>query len=380
MKLRYLFLLAWVAGLTTVITGVSVAGPYAPAAGQVGSTAIAASDPLFVAWASGFENIILGPGTSADPNPYTGETYTPDLTLGPSDATGGVHPVYPLGQGGEITLTFNAPIMDGEGFDFAVFENSFSDGFLELAFVEVSSNGIDFFRFPGISLTPTAINGFFGIVDPTDVTNLAGKYRAAYGTPFDLSELSGVSASLNIHAITHVRIIDILGDGNTLDSLSNPIYDPYPTSGTAGFDLDAVGVIHQMITFEQKMMTQVTDPGKRSATDDADGDGRSNLLEYMLGSHAGVKDHGPEAGLDLTEPAAPAFKFQLDTAASGATVEVRWSSNLSGSDWTPIARKPSGSAWQSLVSNVSATQSAAGEVEVSDQRSHSSGFYQLHVY
>jgi len=33
-----------------------------------------------------------------------------------------------------------------------------------------------------------------------------------------------------------------VGDGSNLDSLGEVIYDPYPTSGSAGFDLDAVGV------------------------------------------------------------------------------------------------------------------------------------------
>ena len=41
-----------------------------------------------------------------------------------------------------------------------------------------------------------------------------------------------------------MRIVDIVGNGTALDSAGRPIYDPYPTTGSAGFDLDAVGVIH----------------------------------------------------------------------------------------------------------------------------------------
>ena len=41
---------------------------------------------------------------------------------------------------------------------------------------------------------------------------------------------------------TDVRIVDVVGDGFSLDSSGGVIYDPYPTSGSAGFDLDAVGV------------------------------------------------------------------------------------------------------------------------------------------
>ena len=58
-----------------------------------------------------------------------------------------------LGDGGTALLTFDRPIVNGAGPDFAVFENSFNDSFLELAFVEVSSDGIHFVRFPAISNT-----------------------------------------------------------------------------------------------------------------------------------------------------------------------------------------------------------------------------------
>jgi hypothetical protein len=43
----------------------------------------------------------------------------------------------------------------------------------------------------------------------------------------------------------YVRIVDIKGNGSAKDSSNRPIYDPYPTSGSAGFDLEAVGVINQ---------------------------------------------------------------------------------------------------------------------------------------
>ena len=43
-----------------------------------------------------------------------------------------------------------------------------------------------------------------------DINNLAGKYRALYGTPFDLEELSDYQA-INIDSITHIRVIDVVG-------------------------------------------------------------------------------------------------------------------------------------------------------------------------
>jgi len=168
---------------------------------------------------------------------------TPDKALGV--ATGNVNDIVSLGEKGTITLTFAAPIQNRAGWDFAVFENGFSDTFLELAFVEVSSNGTDFVRFENRSLTETAVSEFGGL-DPTDVSGLAGKYRIGYGTPFDLSDLAlseaVIDGRLNLSAVTHVRVVDIAGDGTLDDSGANPIYDPYPTQNSAGFDLEAVGI------------------------------------------------------------------------------------------------------------------------------------------
>ncbi|MFU8847657.1 MAG: hypothetical protein ACNA77_02920 [Opitutales bacterium] len=228
--------------------------PFAPAAGQVGSTAVAKDDPAIVAWATGFTNVIYGAGVAS-------QWQTPVNALGP--AVGDSFDVVSLGSGGEITLTFSQAIRDGDGPDFAVFENSFSDTFLELAWVEVSTDGIHFIRFPNFSYTeePT------GSIDATHIHGLAGKYRQGYGTPFDLQQLQlAYAAVLNgtdsfapdyrqsllenfsevdLDEIRYVRILDVVGDGNHLDAQGFPIYDPYPTSGSAGFDLEAIAVIHQ---------------------------------------------------------------------------------------------------------------------------------------
>lgn len=159
--------------------------------------------------------------------------------------------VVSLGDSGVATLAFNPSIANGPGPDFAVFENSFSSNFLELAFVEVSSNGVDFYRFPAVSnfQTTTQIGPFDDISDPTLLYNLAGKYRSLYGTPFDLSELDSIQ-ELNIDQITHVRVIDVVGSVNPTygseDKNGNLINDPYPTNfTTGGFDLDGIAVLHQ---------------------------------------------------------------------------------------------------------------------------------------
>ena len=223
------------------------AGPYAPAAGQEGSTAISKDDTAIVGWATGYENYIVGDSVSTS-------WQTPEKALG--EAAGNSTDIVCLGRGGQITLTFDVPIVDGPGWDFATFENGFSDTFLELGYVEVSSNGTDFFRFSNDSLTESAV-GAFGSVDATQITGYCSKYKQGYGTPFDLAELDGVSDLLDVNNISYVRIVDIVGDGTDLDSSGDVIYDPYPTSGSAGVDLEAVAVLNNVtstaiaaVTFE----------------------------------------------------------------------------------------------------------------------------------
>jgi hypothetical protein len=158
--------------------------------------------------------------------------------------------VVSLGDGGSITLSFDRPITNGPGADFAVFENGFADNFLELAFAEVSSNGVDFVRFPAVSLTQTSTQiGSFGSLDPTNLNNLAGKYRAGFGTPFDLSDIAGLSPLVDPDDVRFVRIVDAVGSINpsfgTLDSQGHLVNEPYPTAfSSGGFDLDGVAVIH----------------------------------------------------------------------------------------------------------------------------------------
>ena len=229
MKTKFFFAL-----LILVFTaGTAFAGPYAPAAGVAGSTAIHMDDTSFLSWATGWENYLVG--TNADAT-----WQTPEKAIG--KAVGTSYDIVSLGRGGEITMTFGSSIFDGVGDDFAVFENSFNDTFLELGYVEVSSDGINFFRFDNDSLTPGPVGGF-GAVDPTNITGLASKYRQGYGTPFDLADLAGTTG-LDIYDIGYVKIVDIIGDGTYLDTSGDIIYEPYPTVGSAGFDLDAIGVIN----------------------------------------------------------------------------------------------------------------------------------------
>ncbi|MGC8866029.1 MAG: T9SS type A sorting domain-containing protein [Bacteroidales bacterium] len=219
---------------------------YPPAAGQAGSTAVRNDSSIIVAWATHCE-VVRGPMDISSPEGGLASFGTPESALG--FAEGNPTGVVSLGDGGSATLTFDGLIYNGPGPDFVVFENGFSDNFLEIAFVEVSSNGEDFFRFPAVSLTDTTQQvGSFGTLDPTKLHNLAGKYRAGFGTPFDLEELRDIPG-LDVNAISHVKIMDAIGCTQcpyaTRDAQGHLINDPWPTPfPSSGFDLDGVGVIH----------------------------------------------------------------------------------------------------------------------------------------
>lgn len=221
---------------------------YAPAAGLPGSTAMHKDDESFAAWASacvvtrGWQNMAdttLGVATTGDETAATGKA--------------GENGVVSLGDGGIATVTFNGYLFNGPGYDFAVFENGFPTGdstlaFLEFAFVEVSSDGINFTRFPATSSIQDTMQMPMAGIDASLIHNLAGKYVALYGTPFDLDELKD-TPGLDVNSITHVRLVDVVGSIDPVfasyDYNNRPINDPFPTPfPSGGFDLDAVGAIH----------------------------------------------------------------------------------------------------------------------------------------
>jgi len=243
-------------------------------------------NPIFRGWADSV--------ASYEPAPAVGSDWDePGKALGP--ATGNSLDIVSLGdldqgqigQGippGQITLYFSEPnnIRDMNGYDFVVFENGFSanltkpdvgiiygEMFCELGYVEVSSNGEDFVRFPSASLTPGLV-GMYGTIEISDVFNLAGKHPNAYGlcvgTPFDLSDIADdpnvVSGVVDTNNISYVRIVDIPGSGDWYDEATNhidpdtwpdwaeydanhPIYDAWVTWDSGGLDLEAVGILKE---------------------------------------------------------------------------------------------------------------------------------------
>jgi len=236
------------------------AGPFAPAAGHMGSTAIHYDDPRIVAWASAVGELVRGPYDISDPDSPFVSFGNPGAALGPANgfdpSTGqpltSADAVVSLGDAGFMTLLFPNPITDGPSWDLVIFENAFDDFFLELAFVEVTSDGVHYVRFPSTSLTQTTTqidqSTQTNSLDATNIDGLAGKYRASFGTPFDLSVLAG-SPNLDVNRITAVRVVDVVGSIDPMyarrDSGNRIINDPWTTPfNTGGFDLDAIGAIH----------------------------------------------------------------------------------------------------------------------------------------
>ena len=271
---------------------------FAPQAGISGSTAV--SPAQISAWAT---SCSVQRGLMHMAQPALGYVTAGDSSLVTGSADGSI---VSLGDSGLAVVTFAQPIANGPGPDFAVFENGFSnpanaeEAYLELAFVEVSSDGQQFFRFPSSSHTQSSqqIAGAGEYADARGIHNLAGKYKGGYGTPFDLQDLAG-RPGLDISRITHIRIIDVIGDiqqYQSFDDSGRVINDPYPTPfPIGGFDLDAVGVIRQTAVGYQQHATvrpvlypnPVTTSLQLSAAEDAtrlqlhDASGRL-LLEAQL--------------------------------------------------------------------------------------------------
>lgn len=231
---------------------------------------------------------------------------------------------------GQITLSFDEPIRQVNGYDFVVFENGFISSintdansageqiFAELAYVEVSSNGVDFVRFPSVSLTAEPVDYLLGSIEAGNIHNLAGKHPNAYGTctgtPFDLSEITDcpdvISGLVDVNNITYVRIVDIPGSGDYYDEAimhidpntwpdwdfyadNHPVYDAWDTTEvplhpSGGFDLEAVGVLN-----EQQLSADIDLNGIVDESDLA-------LLKSAWNTHFG--EPGWISRCDLAEP------------------------------------------------------------------------------
>ncbi|QDU32301.1 hypothetical protein KS4_03330 [Poriferisphaera corsica] len=308
MKMQTAYLLA--AGLSMITASSVYAGPYSPGKGGAGEAGyidagipgfvgdagdgVQATDsngnfvnPIFKSWATGVQLYkpsdevgtygMNGIGSQfADPSLATGAVTGKNMhtvSLGDMDADEiANHLTNPTANpAGTLVLTFDKAITNGEGADFAAFENGFvsnynaSGGataglmFAELGFVEVSTNGIDFAQFPSTYLNYENGDGLpsnyaYLSQDVSNVHNLVGKHSNAYGeswgTPFDLSDLENhelvLSGVVDLDEINYVKIVDIAGNGTFQDSEGRAIYDAWVTWGSGGLDFEALGVINQV--------------------------------------------------------------------------------------------------------------------------------------
>lgn len=236
---------AWETPILPVSLPTPTATNFDGVVGTNGCQAISCDNPAILGWASG---CTITRGYQDIANPTTLASYGTE-NAGIGAATAVSTDAVSLGDGGMAILSFNQPIVNGPGYDFAIFENSLNDIFLELAFVEVSSDGTHFYRFPSVSNTANDQQiGNAGTVDANKLYNLAGKYRGGWGTPFDLAELDGYS-NLDINNITHIRLVDVVGSIDpqygTIDKNGRIINDPYPTDfASGGFDLTGVAILN----------------------------------------------------------------------------------------------------------------------------------------
>lgn len=224
----------------------SVRAQFSPDGGQSGSIAIHKDSIEWEGFATAID-LEVGWLDAADTSLGRTDFFVRDAGIGAPNFQ-----VQPLGDGGRATATFASPFADQLGYDFVVFENGFptsdTSGFFELAFVEVSSNGVDFFRFPNTSLTLEAdASGAFAELDSRLIDGLAGRFSAPYGAPFDLADLA-IDPLLDLNAVRNIRVIDVIGSPDPAfaktDTDGMIIIDPYPTPFNAGgFDLEAIGII-----------------------------------------------------------------------------------------------------------------------------------------
>jgi len=201
--------------------------------------AFVSNDPRFLEWANLIDSAqtAFAPRGSTVINQSGGFNSLGDLNT--TEIASGSQP-------GVLTVRFPSGIRNGAGHDFAVFENGFvfpsePNLFAELAFVEVSSDGTNYARFPSISTNLTWAGTFgqsFGGFDTTKIFNLAGKHAGGFGTPFNLDDLASNglvgSGLLDLNNIQYLKLVDIPGNGAYLDSLGNPILDTWLGSGTSG--------------------------------------------------------------------------------------------------------------------------------------------------
>lgn len=154
--------------------------------------------------------------------------------------------VLSLGLGGEIIVSFkNCSIIDGDGVDFVIFENVFTNPinkklFVEPAIVSVSQDGFNFIEFP---YDYNTLKGCAGLT-PTFGENNPFDFPSSGGDGFDLAEIG-------LTEIKYIKIKDITD--KLLQDSEHFYYDPI----ISGFDLDAVlGLNYKVNSIENSIQSE----------------------------------------------------------------------------------------------------------------------------
>jgi len=324
-------------------------------------------NPAFLGWATSVVNY-----APARPDLIQSEWMDPTVTLGPPSAD--VFGVVSLGDlsttdlaagtaPGSITLKFATDISDGTGPDFAVFGNAFdlngvNSVFAKLAYVEVSSDGVNFVRFPSVDTNakPTGTSWPYMTSDPTKIYNLFGKtsnsYGLSWGVPFDLAQLATspqvVAGTLDLQHVRYVRLVAVVGNGSNKDAYNHTIFDPWLTSGSPGPEVQAIGVLHAPASFIV-WANGITNVNLRTPSSNPANDGVPNLMAYALGATAG-KATPPSLRplLSRDSNGRPSLTFPAPTATD-VTLDVETATSLNANAvWTPIAQSVAGAAWAAL--------------------------------
>ena len=343
-------------------------------------------NPVFLGWATSVVNY-----APADPGNIETEWMDPTVTIGPPSAD--VFGVVSLGDlstaditakmaPGSLVLGFATDIADGPGADFVVFGNAFdlngvNSVFAKLAYVEVSSDGVNYVRFPSVDTNPKPAGTSWPYMtsDPTKIYNLFGKtsnsYGLSWGVPFDLSQLATspqvVAGTLDLQHVRYVRLVAVVGNGSNTDAYGHTIYDPWLTTGSPGPEVQAIGVLHAPSSFIL-WSNGIANSSLRGPLSNPANDGVPNLLAYALGTTAGNATPAslrPVMGRDSS--GRPNLTFPAPTATD-VTLDVETSTSLSASaTWTPIAQSVAGGAWKTLLD----TKSHALAVVTLNGTSHS---------
>lgn len=176
-------------------------------------------------------------GYEPGPGAGFGQQGLPGVVLGPPAGKGqgaGSLDVLSLGRGGQITLRLERAVVDGPGPDLIVFENPFWMGgdpaqvWAELGEVSVSEDGERWHAFPCDTKPQGAPPVWPGCAGWTPTES----FDASTQIPLNAEQVGGDGfdlADLEIERARFVRVRDVSELGS---------------SPSAGFDLDAVGVVH----------------------------------------------------------------------------------------------------------------------------------------